>query len=104
MLSAAVFTTTTETKICHKNVNVAAVWTRDEMAGEQRYAFEANDYARTLPASECSAFVTDHLPYVQGGTLDCAWLISKGPIAPAGRELATRHRGLQVMTFTASMP
>ena len=100
VLSAAGFTTTTETKIGHKNVDVAAIWTRDEMAGEQRYAFEAKDFAGTLPASECSAFVADHLPYLQDGTLDCAWLISNGPITPAGRELAKRHRGLQVMTFT----
>lgn len=100
VLSAAGFTTTTETKVGHKNVDVAAVWTRDEMAGEQRYAFEAKDFAGTLPASECSEFVSDNLPSLLDGSIDRAWLISNGPIAPAGRETAKRHRGIQVMTFT----
>lgn len=100
VLSAAGFTTTTETKVGHKNVDVSAVWTRDAITGVQRFAFEAKDYDGTLPAKECSEFATDHLPYLQMGELDQAWLISKGPIAPGGREVEKLHRNLQVMTFT----
>ncbi|KTT68051.1 NACHT domain-containing protein [Sphingomonas sanguinis] len=100
VLSAAGFVTTAETKVGHKNVDVAAIWCRDEMAGEQRYAFEAKDFAGTLPASECSSFVSDHLPYLLDNTIDRAWLISNGPVAPGGREVVKRHRGLGVMTFT----
>lgn len=100
VLSAAGFATTTETKVGHKNVDVAGVWTRDEMAGEQRYAFEAKDYNGTLPAKECNEFISDNLPSLLDGTIDRAWLISKGPIAPGGRAAADRHRGLQIITFT----
>jgi NACHT domain/Restriction endonuclease len=99
VLSAAGFTTSTETKIGQKNVDVAAVWTKDDVAGEQRYVFEAKDYKGTLPAKECNEFVSDHLPLLQEGAVDRAWLISRGPIAPGGRAAADRHRGLQIITF-----
>ncbi len=99
VLSAAGFTTRTETRVGHKNVDVAAVWTRDEMAGEQRYAFEAKDFASALPTSECSSFVSDHRPLLFDGSIDQAWLVSNGPIAPGGRDAAKSHRGIQIMTF-----
>lgn len=99
VLSAAGFTTTVETKVGHKNVDVSAVWTRDAITGVQRFAFEAKDFNGTLPAKECSEFATDHLPYLQTGDLDQAWLISNGPIAPGGRSIEDLHRGLQIMTF-----
>ena len=99
VLAAAGFSATTETRIGYKHVDVAAVWTRDEMAGEQRYAFEAKDYAGTLPLGECSAFASDFVPLLAKGEIDQAWLVSKGPISPAGRQVAETHRGLQIMTF-----
>ncbi|MDT8758747.1 NACHT domain-containing protein [Sphingomonas psychrotolerans] len=100
VLGAAGFITAPETRVGHKNVDVAGFWTRDEMAGEQRYAFEAKDFSGTLPTAECSEFASDHLPLLLDGTIDRAWLISKGPIAPAGRSIRERHRGLQAMTFS----
>jgi hypothetical protein len=99
VLSAAGFATSTETKVGQKNVDVAAFWTRDDMAGEQRFAFEAKDYAGTLPSSECLEFVSDNLPSLLDNSIDQAWLISRGPIAPGGRAAADRHRGLRIMTF-----
>lgn len=99
VLSAAGFTTTTETKVGHKNVDVSAVWTRDAITGVQRFAFEAKDFNGTLPAKECSEFATDHLPYLQTGAIDQAWLISNGPIAPGGRAVESLHRNIQILTF-----
>jgi hypothetical protein len=70
------------------------------MAGEQRYAFEAKDFEGTLPLHEATQFANDFGPLIANGTIDQAWLVSKGPISPAGRQVADTVRGLQVMTFT----
>lgn len=100
VLSAAGFQTVPETKLGHKNIDVSAVWTRDSLVGEQRFAFEAKDYAGTLPGEECSKFASDHLPYLQNSAIDHTWLVSRGPISPGGRAVADTHPRLRIMTFT----
>jgi hypothetical protein len=100
VLSSAGFSTVMEKRIGYKHVDVHGVWTRDEMAGEQRYAFEAKDFVGTLPLREASQFAADYGPLITSGAIDHAWLISKGPISPAGRQVTDTVRGLQVMTFT----
>ncbi|RVT39692.1 NACHT domain-containing protein [Sphingobium algorifonticola] len=100
VLRAAGFTNAeTEVQLGHKNADVAAVWLRDEMAGEQRYAFETKAYSGSLKLGECSQFAYDYGPLIMNGTIDQAWLISRGPITPEGRKAAQSQRGLQAMTF-----
>jgi hypothetical protein len=100
VLSSAGFSTTTESRVAYKHVDVHGIWSRDEMAGVQRYAFEAKDYEGTLPLSEATQFANDFGPLVREGVIDHAWLISKGPVSPAARQTGETVRGLQVMTFT----
>lgn len=99
VLAAAGFSTRAEQRVGFKHADVAAVWTRDEIAGEQRYAFEAKDYAGTLPVAECAAFAAESLPLLSRGDIDQAWLVSRGPLSPAGRQVAEGHHGLKIMTF-----
>lgn len=76
-----------------------ALWLRDEIAGEQRYAFETKAYAGSLPLNQCTQFAYDYGPLIANGELDHAWLISEGSITPEGRKAAQSRRGLQAMTF-----
>ena len=100
LLRAAGFShTETEVQLGYKNADVSAVWLRDEVAGEQRYAFETKAYSGSLKLSECSKFANDSGPLISNDTIDQAWLISQGPITPEGRKAAQSQRGLQAMTF-----
>ncbi len=100
LLRAAGFSgTETEVQLGYKNADVSAVWLRDEVAGEQRYAFETKAYSTSLKLSECSKFAHDYGPLIANGTIDQAWLISQGPITPEGRKAAQSQRGLQAITF-----
>ena len=100
LLRAAGFAhTETEVQLGYKNADVAAVWLRDEVAGEQRYAFETKAYSASLKLGESSQFAYDYGPLIANDTIDQAWLISQGPITPEGRKAAQSQRGLQAMTF-----
>ncbi|MGF7152017.1 hypothetical protein FHS96_005685 [Sphingomonas zeicaulis] len=99
LLRAAGFRAETEIQIGYKNADVVGIWSRDEMAGKQRYAFEAKDYEGTLPLGQCTKFAHDYANLVAEDEIDHAWLISKGAISPEGRKAAQSRRGLQAMTF-----
>lgn len=100
LLRAAGFShTETEVQLGYKNADVSAVWLRDEVAGEQRYAFETKAYSGSLKLNECSKFANDYGPLIANDTIDQAWLVSQGPITPEGRKAAQSQRGLQAMTF-----
>ena len=99
LLRAAGFRAETEVQIGYKNADVAAIWARDEIAGEQRYAFETKAYSSGLPLSQCTQFSSDYSPLVTGDLVDQAWLISQGPITPEGLKAAQSLRGLRAMTF-----
>lgn len=89
----------TEIQVGYKNADVVALWRRDEMAGEQCYAFETKAYSSSLNLSECSKFANEYGPLVMTGEIDHAWLVSQGPITPEGRKAAQTVKGLQAMTF-----
>lgn len=97
--SAGFSHTETEVQLGFKNADVSAVWLRDEVAGEQRYAFETKAYSGSLKLGECSQFAYDYGPLISNDTIDQAWLVSQGPITPEGRKAAQSQRGLQAMTF-----
>ncbi|WP_020415550.1 NACHT domain-containing protein [Sphingomonas sp. PR090111-T3T-6A] len=100
LLRAAGFRAETEIRVGHKNVDVKGVYAKDELAGELLYAFEAKDYSGTLPIDECSKFANEHQLLINGGMIDHAWLISKGPISPAGRQaVEAADRKMKAMTF-----
>lgn len=99
LLRAAGFEAVTEVEEGQKNADVLGVWSRDEIAGEQRYAFETKAYSLSLQLGPCSKFAYEYGPLVQSRTIDQAWLISRGPITPKGRKAAQSQRGLQAMTF-----
>lgn len=99
LLRAAGFRAETEVQVGYKNADVVATWSRDDMTGEQRYAFEAKAYDKMLPLGECTKFLSDYSALVDNGDVDQAWLISKGPISPEGQKAAQSRRGLRAMTF-----
>ena len=100
VLRAAGFRATeTEVQIGYKNADVAGIWSRDEIAGEQRFAFEAKAYPKGLPLGQCTQFSSDYGPLVTSGQVDQAWLISLGAITPEGRKAAETLRGLRALTF-----
>jgi hypothetical protein len=99
LLRAAGFRAETEVQLDYKNADVVGRWSRDDMAGEQRYAFEAKAYSSALPLSECTKFAHDYSPLLANNEIDQAWLISKGPISPEGQKAARSRPGLQAMTF-----
>jgi len=99
LLRAAGFDATSEVAVGHKNADVLGVWLRDEIAGEQRYAFETKAYDGSLQLGPCSKFANEYGPLVQNRIVDQAWLVSRGPITPKGRQAAQSQRGLQAMTF-----
>src|SRR3954463_9307127 len=99
LLRAAGFRVETEVQVDYKNADVVGIWSRDEMAGEQRYAFEAKAYANALPLGQCTKFAHDYSPLLANGDIDQAWLISKGPISHEGQKAARSRRGLQAMTY-----
>ena len=99
LLRAAGFDAASEVEVGQKNADVLGVWLRDEIAGDQRYAFETKAYGGSLQLGPCSKFANEYGPLVQNRTVDQAWLISRGPITPKGRKAAESQRGLQAMTF-----
>lgn len=100
ILRAAGFYTASEVRISDKHVDLEGRYCRDDITGPVRFAFEVKDHAGTLKASECRSFVYDHQRLILDGTIDQAWLVSKGLISPAGRQaVEAAGRGLQIMTF-----
>lgn len=100
LLRAAGFSATEEMRVGHKHVDVVGVYSRDELTGSLRYAFEAKNYDKSLPVSECAKFVSDYQPLLHSQQIDHAWLISHGPISPAGMEaIEAADRRIQAFTF-----
>jgi NACHT domain len=101
MLAAAGFQVASEVKAGAKNTDIEAVWTHEELEGQVRYLVETKHYDKALSLALCTEFVTQYGAAIQGGLADRAFLISHGPIAPAGRAFVRQHKhlGLQCFTF-----
>lgn len=98
VLAAAGFRTSVESRVDFKKVDNIAIWTRDEIQGPARYAFEAKDFSGTLPKDECAEFASEYGILVRNRSADCAWLVSRGPISPDGKALI-EAAGLRCSTF-----
>lgn len=99
VLRAAGFRATTEVKINYKNVDVEAIWERDQFGEPARYAIEAKDFSGNLPLGECSKFASDYGPLISNNDIDHAWLVSRSDFTPDGRNAAQAGRNLKAFTF-----
>lgn len=97
MLEAAGFASESEIRKNFKKVD--AIWRRDDIDGPRLYGIETKDYKATLTKDECIKFAYEYGALVDDGTLDSAWLVSKGEISPDGRAAVDAKRGLKAFTY-----
>lgn len=97
MLEAAGFASESEIRKNFKKVD--AIWRRDDIDGPRLYGIETKDYKGTLTKDECINFAYEYGALVDDGTLDSAWLVSKGEISPDGRAAVDAKRGLKAFTY-----
>jgi NACHT domain/Restriction endonuclease len=92
----------TEQKVQFKKADISATWTRQTIDGPVTYAIEAKNYDQTVGLDECSLFVAQYGELVRAGTVDRAWLISRGPVSPEGQKLIRNAQGrnLDCLTFS----
>jgi hypothetical protein len=91
----------TETSLHYKNVDIFSVWKRQSLDGELSYVIETKNYTGLVPFDECSVFASQYGEIVRKGLADRAWLISKGPVSPKGRDQikSTMGKNLDCLTF-----
>lgn len=82
-----------------KKADVRATWTRNDLDGPVTYLVEAKDYAGTLPVAECAEFAAQYGELIRQGHADRAWLVSRGPVSPAGRTAIEGNRALRCFTL-----
>ena len=100
LLEAAGYHVKNETRIHHKKVDIQS-WIKLSIDGPVQYAIEAKDYSHALNMANATEFKTQYGAFLEDGSVDRAWLVSKGSITPDARKLidGAHHKTMRCFTF-----
>lgn len=98
MLGAAGLLPLKEVRKGFKKID-AELWSMPRFGGSLKIAIETKDYAATFSKKLCTDFVSEYEALVQKRHVDEAWLVSRGEIAPDGRELIKAYKSLKCFTL-----
>lgn len=81
-----------------KKVDILCEW-HDNFYGKRTLLVEVKNHSGTLRKKDCIDFLYEYKSLIESKKADAAWLISRGPISPDGKELIDSEKNISCFTY-----